>query len=240
MNDGFLPLKAPQDYFPIEDHGLIGDGKTAGLVRRDGAVVWLCLPRFDSAPLFCSILDARRGGCFRICCQDASASRQFYEPDTGVLHTEMRTARGVVRLTDALTLHCGANLAEDAAAARHELLRIVKALEGEAVVIVEFTPRGPHRAEPAGGGLDVVCAERPDLHLHLSATVSLQGLRAKFPLRAGESAALLLRWSGGSPRYRAFSPEQNLAQTVDAWQRWMRHFRYSGPQQELVGARRSL
>jgi GH15 family glucan-1,4-alpha-glucosidase len=48
-------------YPPIEDHGLIGDGSTAALVGRDGAISWMCAPRFDSPPLFCRILGVRRG-----------------------------------------------------------------------------------------------------------------------------------------------------------------------------------
>jgi hypothetical protein len=47
------PLDLTNGYLPIVDHGLIGDGTTSALVARDGAVVWLCLFRFDSAPLFC-------------------------------------------------------------------------------------------------------------------------------------------------------------------------------------------
>jgi alpha,alpha-trehalase len=55
------PLRYFDGYLPIEDHGLIGDGATAALVGRDGTIWWMCVPRFDSPPLFDSIIDARRG-----------------------------------------------------------------------------------------------------------------------------------------------------------------------------------
>ena len=45
----------------LEDYGLIGDLQAAALVGRNGAVDWLCLPRFDSASCCSALLgDERR------------------------------------------------------------------------------------------------------------------------------------------------------------------------------------
>ena len=75
----FVALQRRDGYLPIEDYGLIGDGSTAALVGRDGAVAWLCLPRFDSPPVFCSFLDARRGGAVIVAPDDLVESRQCYD-----------------------------------------------------------------------------------------------------------------------------------------------------------------
>jgi choline dehydrogenase-like flavoprotein len=53
-------------YPNISDHGLIGDLQTAALVSTDGTVNWFCCPRFDSPSVFASLLDAGKGGYFRI------------------------------------------------------------------------------------------------------------------------------------------------------------------------------
>ncbi|HET7415283.1 MAG TPA: trehalase-like domain-containing protein, partial [Arthrobacter sp.] len=49
----------------IGDHGLIGDMRTAALLDRWGRINWMCWPRFDSTPVFGSLLDPGRGGCWQ-------------------------------------------------------------------------------------------------------------------------------------------------------------------------------
>ena len=72
----FRPSSAAVGYPPLEDLGrLIGDGATAALVARDGSIPWLCVPRFDSPPLLCGLLDAERGGRFVVAPEALSRAR---------------------------------------------------------------------------------------------------------------------------------------------------------------------
>lgn len=229
----FRPVRRREGYLPLEDLGLIGDGSTAALVGLDGSIPWMCLPRFDSAPLFCGLLDRTRGGHFTVAPEDLVEARQRYEPDTGVLTTELRSATGLVRVTDALTVRPGADLTDDAPAGRCELVRSAVVLSGHVRLRVDLEPRGGGTTQALFSGLQLRPSRQPDLGLHLRSNRPLPGLHSIHDLRQGEHLDLVLAW-GRFHRHHRFQADVMLTDTADAWRRWMRHFDYSGPQEALV------
>ncbi|TYB53484.1 glycoside hydrolase family 15 protein [Nonomuraea sp. PA05] len=229
----FRPVRRHDGYLPLEDHGLIGDGATAALVGLDGSIPWLCLPRFDSDPLLCGLLDHARGGHFTLTIEDLAEARHYYEPDTAVLVTELRGPTGVVRITDALALRAGADLSDDAGASRGELVRCAVVLDGTVRLRAELSPRGGGHGQVRASGLEVRASRRPDLRLHLRAGRPLDGLETVHELRQGDRLDLVLSW-GRIHRHHRFDPEAMLRDTAEAWRRWMRHCGYDGPQEPLV------
>ena len=88
-------------YQPIENYGVIGNMRTAALVGLDGSIDWLCLPHFDSPSVFGAILDADKGGRFRIApAGDGLRHKQFYWPDTNILVTRFLHADGIGEIED--------------------------------------------------------------------------------------------------------------------------------------------
>jgi GH15 family glucan-1,4-alpha-glucosidase len=229
---------------PIGEYALLGDCHSAALVSRDGSLDWACFPRFDSPAVFCRILDARRGGSFRIAPEAYRDVRRRYLPDTNVLVTTFEAERGVVELTDCMPLRADAT---DPARphAGHALLRRVRCRAGEADVRVALAPRfeygsfvprfllhGRHEASVVGGA-DALFA---------SATRPLEQtdarIRARWTLRAGEEAWIECRWARADrerrrePSAGAFAAD--LDATIAFWRGWMQRCRAEGPHAERV------
>jgi alpha,alpha-trehalase len=229
----FRPVRRRDGYLALEDMGLIGDGTTSALVGLDGGIAWLCLPRFDSEPLFCGLLDHTRGGGFTVAPDEVLDARQRYEPDTAVLVTELRSSTGVLAVTDALALRSGADLSDDAPAGRHELIRSAVVLSGSVRVRVELEPRGGGSAHADAGGLKVEAWRRPELDLHVRCNRPLDSLRSVHELHSGERLDVVLSWAGAH-RHRRFTEEELLAATAASWRRWMERFAYEGPETALA------
>src|SRR6516225_322866 len=123
-------------YPNISDHGLIGDLQTAALVSTDGVVDWFCCPRFDSPSVFASLLDAERGGLFKIAPdRDDYVSRQLYLPDTAILVTRFMTPDGVGEVHDFMPVIQGP------ATGRHRLVRHIRVVRGVMRFAIELQPR---------------------------------------------------------------------------------------------------
>jgi len=232
-----LALLSMGDYLPIEEHGVIGDLHTVALVGTDGTIDWYCPERFDSPSVFASILDAERGGHFRIePVRDHHTTKQLYHPDTCVLITRFLTPDGVGEVQDFMPIH------RDPGARRH-LIRRVLCVRGEMHFRLECEPRfdygrGQHRVELHPHG---AVFRSTDMTMTLSSAVELagteQGVRCEFALSAGNSRTFCFEHSdsgeGPSPMSEAMAGEA-FNRTVRYWRGWLAHSRYRGRWREVV------
>lgn len=118
-------------------YGVIGNCKSAALIDRRGTVVWCCLPDFDSASVFASLLDEARGGHFGIEVGAEYTVTQAYVPNTNVLRTVFESPGGGFELIDLMPRH----KENGHYYAPPELLRYLRRTHGAPVFTVRYRPR---------------------------------------------------------------------------------------------------
>jgi GH15 family glucan-1,4-alpha-glucosidase len=226
----------------IRDHAFLSDCRAGALVTRDGVVDWWPAPRFDSASAFSAMLDDDAGH-FRLRPRDPFDATWRYRPGTLVLETTMRTARGTLRVSDALAFAAGARGHEIGRESPHALVRVAEALDGEVAVELECAPRleyglaVPRMVEEAGGVASVGGPER--IFLRGEQPLVADGGRAcaAFTLRAGERAGWVLHRAQGAYAEPppALDPHAALADTTAAWESWSaEHSGYDGAHRDAV------
>jgi GH15 family glucan-1,4-alpha-glucosidase len=120
----------------LEDLGLIGNCQYSALIHNTGEIVWCCLPRFDSEPVFSTLLDEKDGGRFLIGPASGEAGVQRYLPNTNILETVFKTSTGSFRVIDFAPRF----LQFGRAFRPTQLMRIVEPIEGTPRIMVHCDP----------------------------------------------------------------------------------------------------
>src|SRR5215217_4750943 len=116
----------------IEDYALIGDCESCALVGIDGAIDWLCWPRFDSDACFAALLGNEDNGRWLIAATDPKAKvTRRYRGDTLILETRFETADGAATVIDFMPPR----------GSSPELVRLVRGEWGRVAFRMELLPR---------------------------------------------------------------------------------------------------
>jgi GH15 family glucan-1,4-alpha-glucosidase len=204
----------------LEDLGLIGNCQFSGLVEKTGAVVWCCLPRFDSEPVFSALLDHQEGGSFLVAPADSSPGTQRYLDNTNVLETRFEGAGGAFRVLDFAPRF----LLYDRAFRPTQLVRVVEPLEGTPRIQIRCEPRlGWSKAAPQRlQGSNHIAYEGFESPLRLTSDIAVEYLSG-LPFALTERKHLVLTW--GAPIEEPLQPlcDRFLNDTVRYWRRWVKH-----------------
>ena len=229
----------PSPFPPIADYAFLSDCHTGALIAPDGAVDWLCVPRFDSPSIFGSLLD-RQAGAFRFGPYGINVPSEIaYEPGTNVLRTTWKTPSGWVVVRDALTM--GARVGKDTVTphtrppadddADHTLVRTVECIDGQVEVELVCEPifdygrvvsswtvedGDGHTADATGGDLTI------RLRTDLAMGAEGDRVRARHVLNAGDRAYCSLSW--GHDLAGPADVDEAVARidaTIRFWRAWL-------------------
>ena len=229
---------APSPFPPIADYAFLSNCHTGALVAPDGAIDWLCIPAFDSASVFGSLLD-RQAGFFRLGPYGINhPSARIYEPGTNVLVTTWKTPTGWIEVRDALTMgpysgddqitpHSRPPADDDG---EHLLVRTVECIEGEVEIELVCEPAFDYGRTPAtwtlvdgrhaadASGADQTFRLRTDLPLGIEEN----RVRGRHVLTAGDRSYCALSWAEGfAAPEDAAEAEAKLVATARFWRAWL-------------------
>jgi GH15 family glucan-1,4-alpha-glucosidase len=228
---------APSPFTPIADYAFLSDCHTGALVAPDGAIDWLCVPRFDSPSVFGALLD-RGAGSFRFGPFGINVpSGRTYEPGTNTLITSWKTPTGWATVREALTL--GPRRGEDKVTphtrppadddADHMLVRTIACVEGSVEVELMCEPGfdygrvagewtlsdDRHRADVTGAGQSM------SLTTDMLIGIEANHARARHVLREGEQVYCALCWGEATAPANVVEAHELLNATTRFWRQWI-------------------
>ncbi|HVB44120.1 MAG TPA: glycoside hydrolase family 15 protein [Streptosporangiaceae bacterium] len=216
---------------PIGDYGLIGDTRTAALVSSDGAIDWMCLPRFDSLPVFGRLVGGPGGGHFRVgpAAVGAAVERR-YLPGTATLETVWESAAGRLTLTEGMVAELGRRLLPATV-----VVRRLTADGGPVDARVEFDPRlamahRPPRSRRCGSAL-ICCWGQVALALRSAPALPLEpGRPLTIRVEPGRPVTIALSAAYREPLVitEPGAAWSLLEQDGRRWQEWAGQVRYDG------------
>jgi trehalose-phosphatase len=220
---------------PIEVHALLSDQRTVALVTPEARIVWMCVPRIDSAAIFAELLGGPAAGYFSVRAADGRRpAGQDYLGDSFLLHT--RWDRFAV--TD--FMDCSGSRPYQRAG-RSDLVRVI---DGSGRIAVEFAPRldfGRHatrlRRVEGGlqveGSLDPIVLRSPGVPWEIIDEGPHQRAVAEVDLK-GEALALELRCGLLAAGELVVPLRQRSEQTRRFWEVWAEHLRLPPLHEDLV------
>ena len=204
----------------LEDLGLIGNCQFSALIERTGAVVWCCLPRFDSEPVLSTLLDHDNGGEFLVGPASGGSGQMRYLANTNILETTFTIEGGSFRVIDFAPRfgQYGRMFYPT------QLFRIVEPIDGTPRIRVRCEPRlGWSKSAPEQVlGSHHVRFEGFGSPLRLTTDIPLSYLGGQ-PFALTERRHLVLTW--GAPIQEPLPPlcDRFLGETIRYWQDWVKH-----------------
>ena len=217
--------------------GVIGNCQISALLDDRGRVVWSCLPRLDSDPVFCTLLaegpsQAARG-FYEVELIDLARSEQRYIPNTPILETILEDRHGGrVKVTD----FCPRFEQYDRVFHPVAIARYVEPLAGSPRVVVRLRPAAEYGAQKPETtfGSNHIRYMMPGLTLRLTTDLSLNHIMEEKPLVLDRPVTLILGPDESLQDSVVTTGRRFFEKTRDYWLRWVRGLAVPFEWQEAV------
>ncbi len=219
------------------DLGVVGNCSFSALINRRAEIVWACMPRFDSEPVFCSLLQNNSAdiphSAFAIDLLDFHHSEQQYIRNTAVLVTILHDSHG-----NSLEVIDFAPRFKQFGRTFHPivLVRKIRHLEGAPRIRIRLRPtcgngkqalacyEGSNHISYNGGGLNV----------RLTTNASITAIKDERPFIMNRPLALIFGPDEAPRESVAEVADNYFSKTLHYWRDWSRYLAIPFEWQEAV------
>ncbi len=200
------------------DLAVIGNCTYGALADARARIVWSCMPRFDSDPVFCALLDGEGAtdGFFEVEMIDFVRSEQSYRRNSAVLETRLYDKQGgAVEIVDFAPRFTRFERSFRPAT----LVRVIKPLSGSPRIRIRLRPRFKYGSvtPEITRGSNHIRYVGPDYTLRLTADAPLSYIVEEVPFILDREAVLLFGADEPVPTSLADLAREWLERTDSYW-----------------------
>jgi len=213
-------MTTPLRPVPPLDHAAIGNGRVLALVSPTSAVEWLCLPRFDSPSVFGRLLDAERGGVFRVLHRGEEVAGQLrYLPNTNVAVTRFEQDGASWEVIDFAPRLPGP-LGMDRLPI--EIVRLINPLGGQPRLSLDLDPRPDYARERPEWtpGTESFELRTPSFRADVTTNLPLAYLLSRREFTLTSPVYVCFRYGRREDAPTLASVQHDLDVTVAGWRQW--------------------
>lgn len=205
------------------DLAVIGNCTWAGLLDRRARLVWGCLPRFDSDPVFCALLRSgdEDAGLFAIELEDFARSESAYVGHTAIVRTVLYdTHGGAIEITDFAPRFSSRGRTYRPTM----MMRRVTPLAGDPRIRIVLRPLGNYGREkpPTTRGSNHIRFITPGIALRLTTDAPISYAADATPFVLGQPIHLVLGPDETFATPIASTVREYEERTRDHWMHWVR------------------
>ncbi|MGH9333797.1 MAG: trehalase-like domain-containing protein, partial [Vicinamibacteria bacterium] len=213
------------EWKPGPNLALVGNSSLSALIDPRGNVVWTCLPRFDSDPVFDALLKGATlpdDGFYLVDLYDFDHSEQGYLTNTAVVRTRLFDTRGgIIDVLDfAPRFHQHGRTFRPLT-----FVRLLRPVSGSPRVRVLLRPTSALGGSPPGitWGSNHIRYVLPHVTLRLTTDASITALLDETAFVVERPLTLILGPDETLPSGIAETGHRFLEETVSHWQEWVRY-----------------
>jgi alpha,alpha-trehalase len=197
------------------DYGIIGNCRTAALIKKNGSMGWCCFPHFDSQSVFAKIIDEEKGGSFEIQPIGKYKISQKYISSTNVLETAYYNGHHSFKIIDFFKRY----KYKDKIIKDNKIYRLIKVTKGKPKARIIYNPKLNYAKGRTTLRLHDkhISASNKHHELRLYSNMTLKSILKKKVLDLQNNTYFIITFDEDNREYSARIVNRRLNKTVKYW-----------------------